>query len=100
MLIKYLSCRSLVCDGTVNCIDESDEDFTNCPNQTCIDNFFQCNTSRRCIPKSWVCDRHPDCGPNDHSDEPENCHKCEEFECKNGVCAKFEELCDGTNNCG
>ncbi|KAL9703738.1 hypothetical protein quinque_007256 [Culex quinquefasciatus] len=92
--------RSLVCDGTVNCIDESDEDFTNCPNQTCIDNFFQCNTSRRCIPKSWVCDRHPDCGPNDHSDEPENCHKCEEFECKNGVCAKFEELCDGTNNCG
>ncbi|XP_055528067.1 prolow-density lipoprotein receptor-related protein 1 [Wyeomyia smithii] len=92
--------RSLVCDGTVNCIDETDEDYTNCPNMTCIDKFFQCEISRRCIPKSWVCDRHPDCGPNDHSDEPERCYKCDGFMCKNGACVSFEMLCDGVNNCG
>lgn len=92
--------RSLVCDGTMNCIDETDEDYANCANVTCVDNFFQCVTSRRCIPKAWVCDRHPDCGPSDFSDEPPHCHKCGEFECKNGVCITFAQLCDGENNCG
>ncbi|XP_052902166.1 low-density lipoprotein receptor-related protein 1 [Anopheles moucheti] len=92
--------RSHVCDGSVDCIDESDEDYINCPNKTCSEHFFQCEISHRCIPNTWVCDRHLDCGPNDNSDEPEHCHKCPEFECKNSACVPFEFLCDGVDNCG
>uniref|UniRef100_A0A182SIS6 EGF-like domain-containing protein n=1 Tax=Anopheles maculatus TaxID=74869 RepID=A0A182SIS6_9DIPT len=92
--------RVNVCDGSVDCIDESDEDYINCPNKTCSEHFFQCEVSHRCIPNTWVCDRHLDCGPNDNSDEPEHCHKCPEFECKNSACVPFEFLCDGIDNCG
>ncbi|XP_053679237.1 low-density lipoprotein receptor-related protein 1 [Anopheles nili] len=92
--------RIHVCDGSVDCIDESDEDYINCPNKPCSEQFFRCNISHRCIPNTWVCDRHLDCGPNDNSDEPEHCHKCPEFECKNSACVPFEFLCDGVDNCG
>ncbi|XP_058118715.1 prolow-density lipoprotein receptor-related protein 1 [Anopheles ziemanni] len=92
--------RALVCDGSVDCIDETDEDYLNCPNKTCGENFFQCAVSHRCIPSTWVCDRHLDCGPNDHSDEPDHCHQCPEFECKNSACVPFEYLCDGVDHCG
>ncbi|XP_058055099.1 prolow-density lipoprotein receptor-related protein 1 [Anopheles bellator] len=92
--------RQLVCDGSVDCIDESDEDSANCANATCGEHFFRCAISRSCIPNTWVCDRHHDCGPNDSSDEPEHCHRCPEFECRNTVCVQFQFLCDGVDNCG
>jgi low-density lipoprotein receptor-related protein 1 (alpha-2-macroglobulin receptor) len=92
--------RSLLCDKTVHCVDETDEDPVNCPNMTCSENQFQCLSTKKCIPLTWVCDKHQDCGPNDSSDEPEQCGKCEDFECHNKVCIPFEYLCDGINNCG
>jgi low-density lipoprotein receptor-related protein 1 (alpha-2-macroglobulin receptor) len=92
--------RTSLCDGTVNCVDESDEDPINCPNMTCTENQFQCKVTKKCVPLTWVCDRHLDCGPGDNSDEPDHCGRCEDFECTNKVCIPFENLCDGVNHCG
>lgn len=89
-----------MCDGEAHCLDEADEDPANCPNATCNENQFQCIRSKKCIPKSWVCDRHADCGPYDSSDEPENCTKCDEFECSNKHCISFDFVCDGVDTCG
>lgn len=84
----------------MNCVDETDEEPLHCPNMTCPDNNFQCKDSKKCIPLTWFCDHHLDCGPYDHSDEPDSCDKCDEFECHNKVCISYAFYCNGVNNCG
>jgi len=44
-----------------------------------------------------------DCGPDDDSDETSETifgSKCPEFDCNNGRCRQFADICDGIDNCG
>ncbi len=36
-------------------------------------NEYLCKTSKKCIPKTWVCDGSVDCGIGDDSDEASDC---------------------------
>lgn len=63
-------------------------------------NEFQCKISKYCISKAMVCDYHYDCGENDTSDEGPHCRECSEFECLNGNCISYSELCNGFDDCG
>ncbi|GAB1610066.1 low-density lipoprotein receptor-related protein 1B-like isoform X1 [Argonauta hians] len=88
------------CDGDNDCRDFSDE--INCHNYTCTEDFVQCNISKKCIRKNWLCDLHHDCGDDDNSDE-ENCHatSCEPgyFWCKDKKCISQKWVCDGEPDC-
>lgn len=90
--------RSILCDGIIQCADETDEDAERCGPVICSEHQFQCKESHRCIPRTWVCDGHKDC--SDASDEPEECGECSEFLCKNSQCIPMEQLCNGDDNCG
>ena len=46
-------------------MDDSDE--KNCTTITCAGPKFKCNSTRRCVPRNYVCDGDDDCG--DGSDE-------------------------------
>ncbi|CAF1096107.1 unnamed protein product [Rotaria sordida] len=63
-------------------------------------NEFQCSTSKECIPKTWKCDKVPDCA--DKSDEDNCVYECSNqtsFTCRNGQCVDITYRCDGLPNC-
>lgn len=54
-ILSRASCipNSWVCDGHVDCDNQSDEPST-CPPKTCSRGYFKCNNTQ-CIPQSWTC---------------------------------------------
>ncbi|RXG61744.1 hypothetical protein Avbf_12008 [Armadillidium vulgare] len=60
--------REMVCDGSIDCFDHSDE--KNCTEpEECPEPKHKC-LNGRCIPETWICDRDKDC--EDGGDE-NNC---------------------------
>ncbi|CAF4894420.1 unnamed protein product, partial [Rotaria sp. Silwood2] len=57
-------------------------------------NEFQCSTSKECIPKTWKCDKVPDCA--DKSDEDNCVYECSKqtsFTCLTGQCVDITYVC-------
>lgn len=60
---------------------------------------FQC-PNRRCIPKSWHCDRKPDCIQGaDEKNCTGSCNSHNEFQCDDGWCINAKWHCDGETDC-
>ena len=103
------------CDLTPDCNDGSDE--ADCDQSSIVQNqcdndntFHHCKYSKKCIPKSWLCDQVFDCGLIgkfnllDTSDEEssQNCTKTcpvNKLACSNGVCLHISKFCDGRIDC-
>ena len=71
-----------------------------CQQDCSLINEFQCTTSKECIPKTWKCDKVPDCA--DKSDEQNCVYECSNqtsFTCTNGQCLNMTKRCDGVPNC-
>ncbi|XP_065204430.1 modular serine protease-like [Planococcus citri] len=58
--------KSFLCDGILDCEDNSDETTHHCSNTTCKENFFQCDYGG-CIEEKYICDDLDQC--HDGSDE-------------------------------
>uniref|UniRef100_A0A9L0IKU4 Low-density lipoprotein receptor-related protein 2 n=1 Tax=Equus asinus TaxID=9793 RepID=A0A9L0IKU4_EQUAS len=86
------------CDGTKDCLDDSDE--TGCPPSSCQSGQFKCQSEGVCIPHSWVCDDEHDC--EDGSDE-QHCRgttcSSDQITCSSGECIPNEYRCDHTRDC-
>ncbi|KAJ8968535.1 hypothetical protein NQ317_003282 [Molorchus minor] len=93
------------CDGTVDCIDGSDE-FNDCKQITCPGYLFTCDYGA-CIEKNKKCNGKKDC--RDNSDEANciisdtdsissNC-KSDQFQCKSGQCISLDDKCSGVPEC-
>lgn len=69
-------------------------------NQTCSEDYFECQTLEMCIPSLWRCDGDNDC--YDKSDEV-NCTSpsCStvQFQCGSGRCIPLHWKCDFDNDC-
>jgi low-density lipoprotein receptor-related protein 1 (alpha-2-macroglobulin receptor) len=102
---------SFNCDFFNDCSDGSDEsecEQSSISQEKCDDDtFFQCEITKRCIPKKWLCDDEPDCGYIQHngiidiSDELNCTKKCsdDEIPCSNGVCLSISKFCDKHVDC-
>ncbi|KAG8510408.1 Low-density lipoprotein receptor-related protein 2 [Galemys pyrenaicus] len=85
------------CDGTRDCLDDTDE--IDCPS-SCQSNQFQCHSENVCIPRHWVCDDESDC--EDGSDEqhcPGRTCSSHQMTCSNGECIPREYRCDHAKDC-
>ena len=57
---------------------------------------FECETSKKCIPREWQCNNVTDC--EDGSDEHCECGDGE-FQCDDGTCIIERYFCDGKPDC-
>ena len=55
---------SWVCDGSVECLDGSDEP-SSCPEVQCHQGQFKCPISGKCVIEGWLCDGEVDCNQAD-----------------------------------
>ena len=55
---------SWVCDGSVECLDGSDEPST-CPEVKCHQGQYKCPLSGKCVIEGWLCDGEVDCNQAD-----------------------------------
>lgn len=106
--------KELICDGTSDCLDGSDEDQEMCQNLECREEEFSCQSSGHCIPIRCLCDENPDCP--DGSDErycdieelatsdagcPQGKFACGNLDSSSteSVCISMESVCDGRQDC-
>ncbi|RXG54075.1 Prolow-density lipoprotein receptor-related protein 1 [Armadillidium vulgare] len=87
----------MVCDGNIDCFDNSDE--KHCTEwEECPETKHKCSNGR-CIPTMWICDGVEDC--EDGGDE-NNCTKsCAEGydSCNDGKCIPSYLFCNGQKDC-
>lgn len=55
------------CDSIDDCPDGINKNVLNCRHQPCPEGELRCPLGGSCIPRTWLCDGHPDC--SDSSDE-------------------------------
>ncbi|XP_043487916.1 vitellogenin receptor isoform X1 [Polistes fuscatus] len=65
----------------------------------CAKTEFKCHRTKKCIPKSKICDGQRDCLYNDDENNCPNC-QANEYTCENNICIAQEWVCDEVNDCG